>query len=228
MQARWGSGSIAEAAPDDPSVRRGKPVDSVVRGRHNERVPIMNFPEADTPPALNKQVSELRDEAWPPDSASAPGTFAHDPALRPVSMLLVDGATVLAALDILTKELVHAGQRYRAAGLSTVVTRGTARGQGHGRRLVTAAREAMAAMDLDIGLFTCDRPLQPFYESAGWQHLPGAVLIGGTPQAPFPSDRPGFDKVTLAGFFSSRARSHRSAFPHSRIELYPGEIDKLW
>ncbi|QEV56545.1 GNAT family N-acetyltransferase [Streptomyces platensis] len=191
-------------------------------------MPIMTFPEPETPPALRTQVSELRDEAWPPDSASAPGTFAHDPALRPVSMLLVDGATVLAALDILSKEIVHAGQRYRAAGLSTVVTRGTARGKGHGHRLVTAARAAMATMGLDIGLFTCDRPLQPFYEGAGWQWLPGAVLIGGTPRAPLPSDRPGFDKVTMAGFFSPLGRDHRSSFPHSRIELYPGEIDRLW
>ncbi|MEU8686016.1 GNAT family N-acetyltransferase [Streptomyces sp. NPDC048611] len=188
----------------------------------------MTFPEAATPPALRTQVCELQDEAWPPDSASAPGTFTHDPALRPVSMLLVEGATVLAALDILTKEIVHAGQRYQAAGLSTVVTRGTARGKGHGHRLVTAARAAMAGMDLDLGLFTCDRPLRAFYEGAGWQWLPGAVLIGGTPVNPFPSDRPGFDKVTLGDFFSPLARSHRSAFPHSRIEVYPGEIDRLW
>ncbi|MEU9484659.1 GNAT family N-acetyltransferase [Streptomyces decoyicus] len=191
-------------------------------------MPIVTFPEADVPPDLQTQVSELRDEAWPPDSSSAPGTFAHDPALQPVSMLLVDGTTVLAALDILSKQLVHDGERFRAAGLSTVVTRGTARGQGHGRRLVTAAREAMAAMNLDFGLFTCDRPLRSFYESAGWQHLPGAVLVGGTPLAPFPSDRPNFDKVTMGDFFSSRGRRHRSSFPHSRIELYPGEIDRLW
>lgn len=188
----------------------------------------MTFPEADVPPALRTQVAELQDEAWPPDAPSAPGTVTHDPALQPVSMLLVDGATVLAALDILTKQFVHGGESYRAAGLSTVVTRGTARGQGHGRRLVTAAHEAMAAMDLDLGLFTCDRPLQPFYESAGWHQLAGAVLIGGTPSSPFPSDRPGFDKVTMADFFSPRSRRHRAAFPHSRIELYPGEIDKLW
>lgn len=188
----------------------------------------MTCPEADVPPALRTQVSELRDEAWPPDSASAPSTFAHDPALRPVSMLLVDGSSVLAALDILRKEIVHDGRRFMAAGLSTVVTRRAARGQGHGRRLVTAARTEMAAMELDLGLFTCDRPLQPFYERAGWQQLPGAVLIGGTPSDPFPSDRPGFDKVTMAGFFSPVGQRHRSSFLHSRIELYPGEIDGLW
>jgi len=143
-------------------------------------------------------------------------------------MLLVDGGIVLAALDVLSKVIVHAGRRYRAGGLSTVVTRPEARGRGHGRYLVTAARTAMAAKDLDLGLFTCDRPLQPFYERAGWQALAGTVLVGGTRLSPFPSDQPGFDKVTMADFFSHEARRHRSSFQHARIELYPGEIDKLW
>lgn len=70
-------------------------------------------------------------------------------------------------------------RRYRAGGLSTVVTDREARGRGHGSRRVAAARQAMAAGDLDLGLFTCDRPLQEFYERAGWELLAGAVLIGG-------------------------------------------------
>ncbi|MFD8527970.1 GNAT family N-acetyltransferase [Streptosporangium canum] len=191
---------------------------------------IVSYPEAATPPELRAQVSALQHQAWPAEDPSAvtEGAPTHDPGLRPLSMLLVDGGAVLAALDILSKEIVHAGRRYRAGGLSTVVTRREARGRGHGRRLVAAARGSMAAMDLDLGLFTCDLPLQGFYESAGWRPLPGAVLVGGTPQAPFPSDQPGFGKVTMAGFFSVEARRHRSSFQHSRIELYPGEIDKLW
>ena len=56
----------------------------------------------------------------------------------------------------------------------------------------------------------------------------GTVLVGGTRLSPFPSDQPGFDKVTMADFFSHEARRHRSSFQHARIELYPGEIDKLW
>ncbi|TGZ17313.1 hypothetical protein DV517_22860 [Streptomyces sp. S816] len=143
-------------------------------------------------------------------------------------MLLVDEGTVLAALDILFKEIVHAGRRFSAGGLSTVVTSKQARGRGYGRQLVTAARERMIAQSLDLGLFTCDRPLQAFYESVGWRVLPGAVLIGGTPQAPFPSDQSGFDKVTMADFFSAGGRQAQELFHRSRIELYPGEIDKLW
>ncbi|MEV6318923.1 GNAT family N-acetyltransferase [Streptomyces sp. NPDC051776] len=204
---------------------------------------ILTFPEAATPPALRAQVLELQEEAWPYEGAPtlsadlSADRLSHDPALNPRTMLLVDrdsdGAgggegTVLAALDILSKEIVHAGRRYAAAGLSTVATRGSHRGRGHGRRLVSAAREEMADGKTDVGLFTCARPLQAFYESAGWQVLPGTVLIGGTPEAPFPSDRPGFDKVTMACFFSEESRRREISFHDARIQLYPGEIDKLW
>ncbi|MFE6686444.1 GNAT family N-acetyltransferase [Streptomyces sp. NPDC057743] len=191
---------------------------------------ILTFPEAATPDGLRVQVAELQELAWPSTGTptAPPGAPVHDPALRPVTMLLVDGGTVLAALDVLTKEIVHAGRRYVAGGLSTVVTRPEARGRGHGRRLASAAREAMAERGLDLGLFTCDRPLRAFYESAGWQHLTGAVLVGGTPGSPFPSDGPGFDKVTMADFFSPRARQHRASFQDSRIALHPGDIDMLW
>ncbi|MEU6095115.1 GNAT family N-acetyltransferase [Streptomyces sp. NPDC047079] len=191
---------------------------------------ILSFPEEATPPELRTQVRDLQEQAWPSAGGPVPASHVptHDPELRPLSMLLVDEGTVLAALDILSKEISHAGEHYAAGGLSTVVTRQERRGLGHGRRLVAAARETMIARKPDLGLFTCDRPLQAFYEGAGWQPLPGAVLIGGTPQDPFPSDRPGFDKVTLGGFFSARARQRRTSFHDSRVELYPGEIDKLW
>ena len=191
---------------------------------------VVSYPEADTPVPLRSQVLDLQHEAWPPGPGSAPPAqgCTHDPALGPVSMLLVDDGIVVAALDILHKRLLHRGQSFDVGGLSTVVTRRSRRGRGHGGHLVAAARRAMADSDLDVGLFTCDRHLQRFYEAAGWQVLPGAVLVGGTPTAPFPSDRPGFDKVTVGDFFSAHGRAHRSSFEHSRIELYPGDVDRLW
>lgn len=183
----------------------------------------MSFAEAATPGGLRAQVLGLQRQAWP---GAAPG---HDPALRPLSMLLVDDGVVLAALDILFNGIVHAGRRWGAAGLSTVVTRREVRGRGYGTDLVTAARSRMMVNPgLDLGLFTCDRPLQAFYASAGWRLLPGSVLVGGTPGAPFPSDQPGFDKVTMGDFFSVAARRERRSFDGARIGLYPGEIDKLW
>lgn len=87
------------------------------------------------------------------------------------------------------------------------------RGKGYGRALARASLTMMQERGADIGIFTCDRHLQGFYEGAGWEHLPGTVLVGGTPEDPFPSDR--FDKVTMASFFSAKGRGarpiHRSA-----------------
>ncbi|MGW1894400.1 GNAT family N-acetyltransferase [Streptomyces sp. NPDC002004] len=191
---------------------------------------ILSFPEEATPSEWRVQVHELQEQAWPSDSGSGAGAGepTHDPVLRPLSMLLEEDGVVLAALDILFKDIVHAGRRYAAGGLSTVVTRREARGHGYGGRLVAAARGAMTVRELDLGLFTCDLPLRAFYERAGWRVLPGAVLVGGTPQAPFPSDQPGFDKVTMGDFFSPAARRARASFHDCRIDLHPGEIDKLW
>lgn len=166
----------------------------------------------------------MQHQAWPGGRTS----LTHDPALRPVSMLLVDGDQVVAALDVLAKEIVHTGRFYSAAGLSTVVTRQDIRGRGHGRLLVSTAHAAIAERGFDLGIFTCDRPLQAFYESSGWRPLSGTVLIGGTIEAPFPSDQPGFDKVVMADFFSEEAKRDRSAFLGTRIALYSGKIDKLW
>jgi GNAT superfamily N-acetyltransferase len=169
----------------------------------------------------------LQDEAWPPERPSGPEPW-HDPALRPLSMLLVEDGRVLAALDVLSKELAHRGERYAASGLSAVVTRRAERRRGHGTRLVRAARERIESSGADLGIFTCDRHLQGFYERAGWELQPGTVLVGGTPDDPFPSDREGFDKVTLAAFFTPRARAHAGEFVGCRVELYPGTIDRLW
>jgi aminoglycoside 2'-N-acetyltransferase I len=186
---------------------------------------VVSFPQHAVPPALHTQVVALQDQAWPRDSGEPPTD--HDPALHPVAMLLVDdGDLVLASLAILSKPITHDGQRYAASGLSTVVTDQAQRGRGHGHRLITAAREQIAASGADLGIFTCDRPLAVFYQRAGWRVLPGTVLIGGTPEAPFPSDQ--FDKFTLADLVTDHARDHAASFDNTRIELYPGEIDKLW
>ncbi len=203
---------------------------------------IVTFAERDTPAALRRQALALQEEAWPSDEVARHESDGHerdghgedddagqwhDPALAPIAMLLVDDkGTVVASLDILTKEITHAGQCFQARGLSRVVTASRLRGRGHGRHLVAATREAIEQSGADLGIFTCDSGLRTFYESAGWRHLPGTVLIGGTPEDPFPSDR--FDKVTVAAFFTATARAHAHTFPGTRVALYPGVIDRLW
>jgi GNAT superfamily N-acetyltransferase len=185
-----------------------------------------SYPEAEVPVELRRQVVALQRQAWPSEGEPDLEPW-HDPALRPRSLLLLDGDRVVAALDVLSKELAHAGERFAASGLSAVVTDEAVRGRGHGTTLVAEARRLLEAeADADLGIFTCDRGLQRFYERAGWEHLPGAVLVGGTPDDPFPSD--GLGKVTLAAFFTERARAAAPTFVGARIALYPGRIDRLW
>jgi GNAT superfamily N-acetyltransferase len=188
-------------------------------------VRVESYPEAAVPTALSAQAAALRALAWPGEGPPGAGAI-HDPALRPISMLLVRDGTVLAALDVLTKDLDHGGETYVASGLSTVVTGQAWQRRGHGRHLVATARDAIRAAGADLGIFTCDRPLRAFYESAGWRLLAGAVLIGGTPANPLPSDQ--FDKVTMGDFFSAKAVRNAVSFTGCRIGLYPGDIDKLW
>ncbi|MFJ6717419.1 MULTISPECIES: GNAT family N-acetyltransferase [unclassified Streptomyces] len=178
------------------------------------------------PAGLAAQVEALEAAAWPGAGSG------HDPALAPRTVLLREGAgqgAVAACLTLLHKEIRLGGATYRAAGLSSVVTRPDLRGRGLGRRLVTAAREVLAAdPGVDLALFSCDRELTPFYEAAGFERLPGTVLLGGTPDDPLPSDRPGFDKSVLAAFLTPHAAAARALFTGARVPLYPGTTDRLW
>ncbi|MFD5623062.1 GNAT family N-acetyltransferase [Streptomyces yangpuensis] len=185
---------------------------------------VLGRPEADVPAALAVQVADLEAQAWP---GSTPG---HDPELAPRTLLLVDEeGTVAAALSLLHKEIRLGGRTYRAAGLSSVVTRTAVRGQGLGGRLVAAARAELAADPaVDLALFSCDRPLTAFYEAAGFTPLPGTVLVGGTPEDPLATDAPGFDKTVMAAFFTGTPARDRAAFTGVRVPLHPGTIDRLW
>ncbi|WP_327262233.1 GNAT family N-acetyltransferase [Streptomyces sp. NBC_01232] len=185
---------------------------------------VLRFAEAEVPAELARQVAAIEAAAWP---GSAPG---HDPALHPRTMLLVDGAgTVAASLSLLYKPVPLAGRTYRAAGLSSVATGPELRGRGHGGRLVAAAHAELAADPaVDLALFSCDRPLAPFYGAAGFAVLPGTVLVGGTPEDPLPTDAPGFDKVVPAAFFTDDPEGDRAAFTGVRVPLHPGNTDRLW
>lgn len=179
------------------------------------------WPEREVPGELRRQVLAIRNDTWP-----ELGDKGHDPDLDPVSMLLLEGEAVVAALDILSKPIEHAGETFSASGLSTVITATDMRRRGLGAELVRAARTRIEVDGVDLGIFTCDTPLRGFYERCGWDVVPGAVLVGGTRKDPFPSDR--FDKVVLASFFTDHARRHASSFEGARIALYPGSIDTLW
>lgn len=187
---------------------------------------VVSYPEHAVPPELRAQVIALQNQAWPPEGPSSLAPW-HDRALDPVSVLLVDDDDrVLSALDILSKRIEHAGDTFDTSGISAMVTDERSRGMGYGSTLARAALTMMREAGADLGIFTCNRRLRGFYEGAGWECLPGTVLVGGTREDPFPSDR--FDKVTMASFFSAKASASRERIRGARIGLYPGDIDRLW
>lgn len=85
----------------------------------------------------------------------------------------------------------------------------------------------MIAQPLDLGVLTCDRPLRALYEGAGWSVLPGAVLVGGTRQA-LPQRPAQLRQDHDVGLLLGNGPRGVDDVPALRIELYPGEIDKLW
>lgn len=177
------------------------------------------------PPDLDARVHALLQAEYPDVFVGRMQRSLKDPCTHPTLMLLLDGDEVASYLAIPSKTIRQAGREYKAYGLSTVLTHPTFRRQGYGHRIVTAAREFIAASDADIGAFTCDPPLVDFYVSCGWTLMEGTWLVGGTRENPFPSNE--LQKCTLMAFFSEKARAHRADFEGVAIYLDLREGD-LW
>src|ERR1700722_5391948 len=101
---------------------------------------LLSFEEAVAPADLRAQIVALQ-RVMAPEITRDISRATHDQALRPVTMVLVIDEVVVASLDVLSKEIVHAGERYELSGLSWVITGPKYRGRGYGRHLVAAARD---------------------------------------------------------------------------------------
>ena len=187
---------------------------------------IVSFPEADVPRELRVQVRALHDEAWPDYKAERDGPV-HDPALRPLSMLLLDGDRVLSALDILSKQIHHRGQRLRRQRAEHGRDR-----QGQPRQGPwSPARAGCPRRDRGerrrprhlhlrqptAGVLRARRLAAPPRHGARRRDTGGAV-----------SQRPVRQGHHGALLLAARAQALADTFVGCRIELYPGEIDKLW
>jgi GNAT superfamily N-acetyltransferase len=188
-------------------------------------VELRTYPNDTLPPELDAQVLALLQAEYPELAAGRTQRSLNDPRTNPTLMVLLDGEEVLSYLAIPSKTIQHAGEEYRAYGLSSVITNPAYRRRGYGRRIVTAAHDFIAASDADIGVFTSDPPLVDFYLGCGWSLMAGTWLVGGSREKPFPSNELG--KCTYMGFFSEKARAHRADFEGVPIYLDLREGD-LW
>jgi GNAT superfamily N-acetyltransferase len=176
---------------------------------------------------LRAQTLDALHVEWPSafSGAQAERTELNFPALHAMIFSLVVDGQLASHLSVPRKSIEHRGESYQACGLSGVLTVPAFRGKGYGEQVVRAATEFMEEDGADIGVFTCDPPLRPFYERCGWTVLEGAALVGGTRAKPFPSDTLG--KITFARFFSARAQARKNDFAGTPIWLELREGD-LW
>jgi len=172
------------------------------------------------------QIIELLSTAWP----LLPGATISDevwpePDLHRTSFVLIDLDKPICQVSIFEKEINHKDNIYRAFGIGEVVTHPEYKKRGLGTKLMTEAATYIQTCSPDIVLFTCATGLIGFYESAGWQYMKTACIVGGTRENPFRSDELGL--VSMMGFYSGFALNHQSDFENADVYLDLSER-KLW
>lgn len=174
-------------------------------------------------PQQQEQVARLLDRVWPPQPGDAVGPL-HNPALQPLALRLLRGGELVAYAAVLSQCVEVAGEGYLAQGLSCVACDPALQGQGLGGKVVAAATARMAASGADIGVFTCDPELLPFYRRHGWGEAPGVLLRGSLDAAAINSRDAG--KHVLLRLWSARAQAHAADFGQAGIVLGlpPGEF----
>lgn len=188
---------------------------------------VVRFAQEACPASIREQIIDLMRREWPEAFGDADEAVQWPdlPETSPTSLVLIEGGIVISHVAVPWKQIEHAGQTYRAFGLSEVMTAPAYRGKGYGLKLVKEALSFIEEQSPDIGVFTCDAPLIRFYAQGGWEHMQGTCLVGGTREKPFRSDTLG--KATMMRFFSSKAQHSRSAFEGADVFLDLGER-KLW
>jgi GNAT superfamily N-acetyltransferase len=176
------------------------------------------YPSNEMPPHLKCQVLSFLRIMWPDgfmDENRLRDWISHEED-HSISMMLVEKGVLISHTEVVWKYLDHAGESYKAYGLSGVFTYPAFRGKGHGKRIVDKGTSYIEASDADIGIFHCDMSLKQFYASRGWIPIETAVTLEG------PKDNPVIDdEMMMMRFFTEHGKNGRPAFEN--IPLYFGE-----
>jgi hypothetical protein len=172
----------------------------------------------DLPPDLKWQILSFLRVAWPGGfvGENRLRDWISPPADHPSHVVLVENGLLISHAEVVWKYLDHAGERYKAYGLSGVLTYPSLRGQGYGRQVVDAGTKIIRASDADVGMFHCAHSLGPFYAKSSWIPMPGATTWVGRDNALVVSG-----ELLMMLFLSEKGRRGRPAF--EREPVYFGE-----
>ncbi|WP_066303868.1 GNAT family N-acetyltransferase [Bacillus sp. FJAT-29814] len=190
-------------------------------------IELLQFHQENCPSYIKKQIISLMRQEWP----QAFGDHDEDlhwpdsPETQPTSLVLVEDNIVISHVAIPWKNISHEGQKYKAFGLSEVMTNSSFRKQGFGLRLIKEAYSFIEKNNPDISIFTCEPALVHFHTKGGWEHKQNINLIGGTRDKPFRSDILGL--CTMINLFSAKAQNNFLSFEEADVYLELGE-GKLW
>jgi GNAT superfamily N-acetyltransferase len=140
------------------------------------------------------------------------------PEMHPVTFLLEEEGVLMSHLEVVWNILQHAGEEYKAYGLTGVFTYPAFRKQGYGFQLVQSAKDYIEQReDADIVIF--HSVAKGFYERAGFERRDSLITLVGDPHNPERSDETGFML-----FLSEKGKEGRDSFEIG--PLYFGE--KTW
>src|SRR5260370_4405177 len=138
--------------------------------------------------------------------------------MHPVSFLLEEEGVLISHLEVVWQVLQHAGEAYKAYGLTGVFTYPAFRRQGYGLQLVQSAKDYIEQRgDADIVLF--HSTLKGFYEQAGFERMERLVTLVGDPQNPESSD----NKVFIL-FLSENGKPGRNIFKNGLVYV----VETIW
>lgn len=181
------------------------------------------YTSADYPADLKCQTLSFLRMEWPEG-------FVGDNRLRdwitqasdhPLHLVLVEAGILISHLNVVWKDLDHAGLTYKTYGLTGVFTYPAFRKQGYGSRLVASGTDSIRASDADIAMFHCDFHLRNFYAQHGWEPLDQARTYIGPPEAPVLVK----DEILMMQFLSTKGQQGRTTFERQPIYF---SSDSTW
>jgi len=135
--------------------------------------------------------------------------------MHPVHFLLEENGILISHQEVVWKPLHHAGDVYKAYGLTHLFTYPAFRGQGYGSRLLQVAKDYILQQG-DADILILHTVKENLHERAGLEPMKQMITLVGDPQNPKKSNETGFML-----FLSEKGKQGRKYFEEGT--LYFGE-----